>query len=107
MLRKEDTLRHIGRARHVLHARYYFSASRSGGLRDLGHYHVGHGYAGSAPMAQAAIGKGKAPSVGGTPTRQKIADGHPCTVGSVEKQRITHLELLLHCVAARTGAGTA
>ena len=40
-------------------------------------------------------------------SRQKIADGHPCTVSSVKKQRISQLELLLHGVAARTRPGTA
>jgi hypothetical protein len=35
-------------------------------------------------------------------SRQKIADGHPRSVGSVKNQRISQLELLLHGIAAKS-----
>jgi hypothetical protein len=38
---------------------------------------------------------------------EKIAHGHPCTVGSVEDHRITALYFLLHGIAAGTRPRTA
>src|SRR5260370_11519391 len=39
-------------------------------------------------------------------SRQTIADCHSGSVGPVKKQRISHLELLLHGITATSGSGT-